>query len=49
MHELAVQVLASGGHGGHRIVILVLALIVVAVIAGWIIYALRTRRNQGRS
>jgi hypothetical protein len=48
MHELAAQVPASGKHGGHRIVILVLV-IVVAVAVGWVSYALRTRRNRGRS
>lgn len=49
MHELAVQALASGGHGGGRIVILVLLLIVVALIVGWIVYAWRARRNRARS
>jgi hypothetical protein len=47
MHELGLRALASGGHGGHRIMILLLVvLIVAALIAGWIIFA---RRNRGRS
>jgi uncharacterized iron-regulated membrane protein len=50
MHGLAVQVLASGGHGGRRIVLLVLLVIVVAAIAGLIIWSRRrARRNRGQS
>lgn len=48
MHDLAVQVLASGGHGGHRIVVGVLLVIVVALIVGWVVYARRARKNQDR-
>jgi uncharacterized iron-regulated membrane protein len=46
MHDLAMQALASGGHGGGRIILLVLMLIIVALVVGWIVYA---RRNRGRS
>ncbi|MGH3212774.1 MAG: hypothetical protein ACRDNO_33940 [Trebonia sp.] len=49
MHDLAVQALASGGHGVRGIVILVLLLIVVALIVGWIVYAWRARRNRVQS
>lgn len=49
MHDLAVQALASGGHGGRRIAFLVLVLIVVAVVVAWIVYARRARRNHGQS
>jgi hypothetical protein len=42
------QALASGGHGGHRlqVLLIVVAVIVVAAIA-WIILAGRARRNRG--
>ena len=49
MHDLAVQALASGRRGGHRIALPVLVVIVAAVIVGWIIYARRARRNRGQS
>ena len=49
MHDLAVQALASGGHGGHRIALLVLVLIVAAIIVALIIYARWGRRNRGQS
>ena len=49
MRDLAVQALASEGHGGHRIALLVLVLIVVAVIVALIIYTRRARRNRGQS
>ena len=45
MHDLAGQALASGGHGGARIMILLLLLIVVALVAGWVLYARRNRRQ----
>jgi hypothetical protein len=48
MDDLATQALASGGHGGGRIIVLVLLLIIVALVAGWILYALRSRRNRRR-
>ena len=49
MHDLAMQALASGGHGGGRIIILAfLLLIIVALTAGWIVYARRGRRNRGQ-
>jgi uncharacterized iron-regulated membrane protein len=46
MHDLTVQALASGGHGGRRIMILVLVLIIVAIVVGWILYARRNRRKS---
>lgn len=46
MYDVAVQALASGGHGGRRILILVLLIIVVAVIAGWVLYARRARTDR---
>lgn len=46
MNDLAVRALASGGHGGRLIAILVLLLIIVALVAGWILYAWRSRRKQ---
>lgn len=49
MYDLAVQALASGGHGGRRIMILVVVVVLVAVVAGWILYARRVRRNEGKS
>lgn len=49
MYYLAVQALASGGHGGRRIMILVVAVVLVAVVAGWILYARRVRRNERQS
>lgn len=50
MRDLAVQALASGGHGGGRILILVvLLLIIVALAVGWVLYARRARRNQRQS
>ena len=49
MHDLAMQALASGGHGGGRIIILaLLLLIIVALAAGWIVYARRGQRNRGQ-
>jgi uncharacterized iron-regulated membrane protein len=49
MFNLASGVLASGGHGGRRITVLVLLLVIVAIVAGWILYARRARRNRNRS
>lgn len=46
MHYLAVQALASGGHGGRRIMIWVLLIIIVAVVAGWVLYARRARASR---
>jgi hypothetical protein len=46
MYDLAVQALASGGRGGRRILIGVLLVIVVAVIAGWVLYARRARASR---
>jgi uncharacterized iron-regulated membrane protein len=47
MQDLAVQALASGGHGGGRIMILVvLLLIIVALVVGWVLYARRNRRQS---
>jgi uncharacterized iron-regulated membrane protein len=43
---LAVHALASGGHGGRQIALLVLVLIIVALVAGWIVYAWRRRRRS---
>jgi hypothetical protein len=50
MQDLAVQALASGGHGDHhlRIILIVIAVIVVTVIA-WIVLAGRARRKRGES
>lgn len=50
MHDLAVQALASGGHGGYhlRIILIVVAVIVVAVVV-WIVLAGRARRKRGES
>ena len=50
MRDLAVRALASGGHGGGRIIISAfLLLIIVALTVGWIVYARRSRRNRGQS
>jgi hypothetical protein len=50
MHELAITVLASGGHGGRGLLVLVLLLVViVALAAGWMIYAARARSARDRS
>jgi hypothetical protein len=46
MRDLAVQALASGGHGGGRIMILVLLLIIAALAVGWVFYARRSRRRS---
>jgi uncharacterized iron-regulated membrane protein len=46
MRDLAVQALASGGHGGGRIMILVVLLIIVALVVGWVLYARRNRRQS---
>jgi len=47
MDDLAGQALASGGHGGGRILILaVLLLIIVALAVGWVLYAGRNRRQS---
>lgn len=48
MGDMAVQTLASGGHGGGRIAILVLVLTVVAVVVAWLVYACRARRGHGQ-
>jgi hypothetical protein len=49
MQDLPINVLASGGHGGHRLPVLVLLLaVIVALAAGWIIYAARARSARGR-
>jgi hypothetical protein len=48
---MASRALASGsGHGGHhlRIILIVVAVIVVAII-GWIVLSARTRRKRGES
>ena len=49
MHDLAMQALASGGHGGRIIILAFLLLIIVALTVGWIVYARRSRRNRGQS
>jgi len=50
MRDLAVQALASGGHGGGRILILVvLLMIIVALAVGWVLYARRSRRERRQS
>lgn len=51
MYEVAVRGLAGhalsgGGHGGRWIVLLVLVLIIVALVAGLILYARRGRRRS---
>jgi hypothetical protein len=45
MYDLAVQVFASGGHGQRRMDIL----IALVIIAGWVLYARRVRRNRRES
>lgn len=46
MHDLAVQALASGHHGGRRIAILIVLIVIVAVIVGWVLYARRARARR---
>ena len=43
MHEIALMVLASGGHGQRKIVFGVLLLVIVVLVVGWIMYAKRAR------
>jgi membrane protein DedA with SNARE-associated domain len=49
MYDLAVQVFASGGHGQRRIDILIALVIIAVIIAGWVLYARRVRRNRRES
>ena len=45
MHDFAITVLASGGKGGHR---LVLVALIVVLAGGWAFYAARARARGKR-
>jgi hypothetical protein len=48
MHDLAIMTLASGGKGGHRLVLPALILVIVVLAGGWMIYAIRVRAGRGK-
>ena len=48
MHDLAITVLASGGKGGHRLVLAALIAVIVVLAAGWALYAARARARGER-
>lgn len=43
MHDLAITVLASGGKGDHRLMLLALIVVIVLLAGGWALYAARAR------
>lgn len=49
MHEIALMVLASGGHGQRKIVFGVLLLIIIGLVAGWMMYARRSKRGTDKT
>jgi hypothetical protein len=48
MHDLAITVLASGGKGGHRLVLAALIVVIVLFAGGWALYAARARARGKR-
>lgn len=48
MHDFAITVLASGGKGGHRLVLVALIVVIVVLAGGWAFYAARARARGKR-
>jgi hypothetical protein len=48
MHDLAIMTLASGGKGGHRLVLLALIVVIVVLAVGWAVHAARLRAGRGK-
>lgn len=48
MHDFAITVLASGGKGGHRLVLAALIVVIVVLAGGWVLHAARARARGKR-
>jgi cytochrome b subunit of formate dehydrogenase len=46
MHDIALAVLASGGHGQKKIIYGVLLLIVIVLVIGWVMAAKKARNRS---